>query len=95
MSQDHDDEKIAQDRWPEDLYDELAPQVAFLEGAAHGRKAEREKLAEEIKELKQKHAEEIRVRNEATKVWIQSDTQARAYCNQLEKQLGGNAGDKD
>lgn len=43
-TQDQDDEKIAQDHWPEDSYDELAPQIAFLEGAAYGRKAEREKI---------------------------------------------------
>ncbi len=31
--------------------------------------------------------EQITKRNEATKVWIQSDTQARARCNELEAQL--------
>lgn len=31
--------------------------------------------------------EAIRLRNESTKVWIQSDIQTRAYCHQLEREL--------
>lgn len=41
---------------------------------------------EEIEKLKVKHLEEIRQRNENTKVWIQSDTQCREYAHALEKE---------
>jgi len=40
-------------------------------------------LLEKIEQLQ----EDIDKRNIATKVWIQSDTQVRAYANKLEKRI--------
>jgi hypothetical protein len=40
------------------------------------------------KELEKLH-KELDARNEATKVWIQAETQARDYCNQLQKRSEG------
>ena len=45
---------------------------------------------EEIKRLRETINElqrQLNERNEATKVWIQADTQTRAYCIQLEEKL--------
>ena len=49
--------------------------------------SEAEKYEEKIAAL-QKQLDE---RNEATKVWIQADTQTRAYANQLERKLAAHA----
>lgn len=43
---------------------------------------ELKKALERIKQLEKA----LNDRNEATKVWIQSDTQVRAYANQLERE---------
>jgi FtsZ-binding cell division protein ZapB len=48
------------------------------------------KLRDKIKSLSDTNANlhiELDKRNEATKVWIQYDTQTRAYCNQLEREI--------
>ena len=47
-------------------------------------------LNSQILELRAQRAglmAELDKRNEATRVWIQAETQARAYANQLEKEL--------
>jgi len=38
------------------------------------------------KKLKDLH-EQLDIRNQNTKVWIQAETQTRAYCHELEKKL--------